>query len=204
MSKETAHQLGTPLSSLMAWVEVLQDMNIDSDIYQDMKKDIDRLNMVTDRFSKIGSKPTLKEVDVHEVLVNAINYIKARSSEKVHTSLIATTQSIIVPINTTLFSWVIENLFRNAVDAMRGDGMLEVELSETDKHVIIDISDTGKGIPKKNFKTIFKPGFTTKKRGWGLGLSLAKRIIENYHKGKIYVLVSELNKGTIFRIQLKK
>lgn len=205
MSKETAHQLGTPLSSLMGWMELLKYQNVDDDTIAEMNKDIKRLQNVTERFSKIGSTPKLIEVDINSVLNDCLSYIKTRTSNQVQFSTHFHNQNpIIIPLNTDLFEWVIENLIKNAVDAMEGKGTLTIDLVDNDKWVIIDISDTGKGIPKGRFKTIFNPGFTSKQRGWGLGLSLSKRIIKNYHKGRIFVKSSVVNSGTTFRIMLKK
>lgn len=204
MSKETAHQLGTPLSSLIAWVEMLKMSGVDDNMTNEIEKDIERLNTITQRFSKIGSLPELKNEDIIEVIKNAISYLKTRSPNKVkYTYLYPENKKIIVPLNVHLFDWVIENLARNAIDAMGGEGEITFSLFEDDKYVYIDISDTGKGINKKHFKTIFNPGYTSKKRGWGLGLSLSHRIISEYHSGKIFVKSSVINKGTTFRIMLK-
>jgi len=203
LAKETAHQLGTPLSSLMAWVEYLRAKNID--IADELEKDVKRLDTITSRFSKIGSAPQLEMQDVSDVLKETIDYFKVRTSQKVKFIYnTAPDVDTVVPMNAPLFSWVVENLFRNAIDAMSGDGVLTVEVTGMPEVLNIDITDTGKGIPKSNFKTVFEPGFTTKERGWGLGLSLCKRIVENYHGGKIFVKGSEPNKGTTFRITLKK
>jgi len=203
LAKETAHQLGTPLSSLMAWVEYLRAK--ESNIADELEKDVKRLETITNRFSKIGSSPQLEAQDVSAVINESIDYFRVRTSQKVKFHYeVAPETDIVVPINAPLFSWVIENLFRNAIDAMSGEGSLTVEVSGQPEVLVIDISDTGKGIPKSNFKTVFEPGFTTKARGWGLGLSLCKRIIENYHGGKIFVKNSEINKGTTFRITLKR
>lgn len=204
MSKETAHQLGTPLSSLMGWNEHLRHLGVDDSIVNEMNRDILRLNTITDRFSKIGSQPTLHDEDIVAVVKNAIDYLKQRTSRNVSFELTAPEKEVHVQLSVPLFGWVIENLCKNAVDAMDGKGSLKVVVNEIPEGIAIDISDTGKGIPKSKFKTVFEPGFTTKKRGWGLGLSLCKRIIENYHKGKISVLSSELNKGTTFRILLNR
>jgi len=203
LAKETAHQLGTPLSSLMAWVEYLREK--DMSIADELQKDVKRLETITSRFSKIGSSPQLEPLDVSTVLEESIDYFKVRTSQKVKFNFnIAPLTDTVAPINAPLFSWVIENLFRNAIDAMAGAGTLSIEVSEQPETLFIDVSDTGKGIPKSNFKTVFEPGFTTKERGWGLGLSLCKRIIKDYHGGRIFVKNSELNKGTTFRIALKK
>jgi signal transduction histidine kinase len=205
MAKETAHQLGTPLSSLIAWVEYLQTKNLDAETANEINKDLKRLETITERFSKIGAAPQLEKKPLIQVLDEATNYIKQRISKKVNIHVNNTTSNdIYIPLNVPLFEWAIENLCRNAVDAMNGNGTINLTVSETDNEIHIDIADTGKGIIKTHLKTIFEPGFTTKERGWGLGLSLTKRIIENYHRGKIVVLHSEINKGTTFRISLKK
>jgi hypothetical protein len=204
MSKETAHQLGTPLSSLMAWNEHLLAAGVDESIINEMQQDVKRLNTITDRFSKIGSQPTLTPEDVNGVLFNAIDYLKKRTSRNVVYTLHLPDEILHAHLSTPLFEWVIENLCKNAVDAMEGKGKIDVTLKDIPEGLIIDVTDTGKGIPKSKFSTVFQPGFTTKTRGWGLGLSLCKRIIETYHKGKIYVLRSEPNKGTTFRIELKR
>jgi signal transduction histidine kinase len=203
MSKETAHQLGTPISSLIAWMELMKSGNSSPSMVEEMSKDVTRLEVIAERFSKIGSKPVLKAQDLIKILENSIAYLKKRTSGKVEFRF--TTVDLkkeIVPLNKELFSWVIENLTKNAVDAMEGKGVLRFSLSGNENRLILDISDTGKGLPKSQFKTIFKPGYTSKKRGWGLGLSLAKRIIENYHSGRIFVASSEMGKGTVFRIIL--
>ncbi len=203
MAKETAHQLGTPLSSLMAWVDYLKSKNFAN--AEELEKDVKRLEIITSRFSKIGSSPQLEVQDVTVVLQETLDYMRARTSMKVKfTFNIAPHADSIAAINAPLFSWVIENLFRNAIDAMSGEGALTVEVTDQMQFLYIDISDTGKGIPKGKFKTVFEPGYTTKERGWGLGLSLCKRIIEDYHDGKIFVKSSEINKGTTFRIVVKK
>lgn len=204
MAKETAHQLGTPISSLMAWIELLKIKESDKDYHSEIEKDLERLQTIADRFSKIGSAPKLKESNLLEVLEHAIDYVKKRSSEKVKFNISSSLEesSLEVPLNIPLFEWVVENLFKNAIDAMNGIGQISVNISNVKDMVFIDVSDTGKGIPKSNFKTIFKPGFTTKSRGWGLGLTLVKRIIEDYHAGQIFVKYSEINKGTTFRIVL--
>ncbi len=205
MAKETAHQLGTPLSSLMAWVEYLKDKGVDNATITELNKDVRRLEIITDRFSKIGSEPELKSEEVLTLLDNLINYLKTRVSRKVTFAIVNLEEDeVFAQINKPLFEWVIENLCKNAIDAMGGNGDITVEVSEEGQQVIIDISDTGKGIPASKFKTVFEPGFTTKKRGWGLGLSLTKRIMENYHSGKIFVKQSEIDKGTTFRIVLNK
>ena len=207
MSKETAHQLGTPLSSLIAWIEILRMKGIDEDTLGEMGKDIKRLEIITERFSKIGSKPELHPQDLEQVLEESIGYMRPRTSRKISIelkNLLTEEERMIVKLNVPLFDWVIENLFRNAIDAIESGGSLEVSFGEKGKYAYIDVSDTGKGIPKSKIETIFQPGYTSKKRGWGLGLSLAKRIIEEYHKGKIYVKHSELGKGTTFRILIPK
>lgn len=205
MSKETAHQLGTPISSLMAWVELLKMQNIDESLIQEFEKDTQRLERITERFSKIGSVPELIRTDVAETIRSTVAYLKTRSSAKVKFLLDFSEQEVYeVPLNASLFSWVIENLCKNAIDAMNNIGTIEISIVEKGNQILIDLADTGKGISKSYFKTVFQPGFTSKKRGWGLGLSLAKRIVENYHKGKIFVKHSEINKGTTFRIVLQK
>lgn len=204
LSKETAHQLGTPISSLMAWTEILRDKYADDGLIPEMSKDVNRLQIIAERFSKIGSMPEPKEESLNEVLGRVVDYVERRTSNKVQIVRNIPSDNIVVRINASLFEWVIENLCKNSIDAMDGQGMITLSVQETDKKVLIDVEDTGKGISKSHYKSVFTPGFTTKKRGWGLGLSLAKRIVEEYHKGRIYVKTSELNKGTIFRIELKK
>lgn len=204
MSKETAHQLGTPLSSLMGWNEHLRSLGVDDSVVNEMNRDINRLNTITDRFSKIGSQPTLQDEDICSVILHATDYLKGRTSKNVKYEVILPPKEVHVQLSVPLFEWVIENLCKNAVDAMDGIGQITVVVEEIPEGIAIDISDTGKGIPKSKFKTVFEPGFTTKQRGWGLGLSLCKRIIENYHKGKIFVLQSEINRGTTFRILLNR
>lgn len=205
MAKETAHQLGTPLSSLMAWVELLELRGVDKATLVEVQKDIDRLATVTERFSKIGSRPDLKPENVAEVIEQTIRYLKPRISSRVKFEVIAPEEGITTAqINIPLFSWVIENLCKNGVDAMDGEGEITVRISNEIQSVYIDVSDTGKGISRPNLNAVFKPGYTTKQRGWGLGLSLSKRIIESYHLGKIFVKKSEVKKGTTFRIVLRK
>jgi signal transduction histidine kinase len=205
MSKETAHQLGTPISSLMAWVELLKMQKIDPNLIQEFEKDTHRLQKITERFSKIGSIPELVPTDVSETIQSTVDYLRTRSSDKVKFVLDFDTQKRFdVPLNASLFTWVIENLCKNAIDAMNNNGTIQITLAEKADQLYIDVADTGKGISKAYFKTVFQPGFTTKKRGWGLGLSLAKRIVENYHKGKIFLKQSEINKGTTFRIILNR
>jgi len=209
MSKETAHQLGTPISSLMGWVDYLKesDVKVPDKVLAEMQHDMDRLGLITERFSKIGSEPSLTKCNLYEVLNESVRYINSRTSDKVEISIKDNEvfETIEVAVNKPLFAWVVENLCKNAVDAMEGKGAIWFEVSGTgDETIQFDVVDTGKGIPKNKQKTIFKPGYTTKKRGWGLGLSLVKRIIENYHNGKIYVKNSELGKGTRFRIEMRK
>ena len=204
MSKETAHQLGTPLSSLMAWNEHLLSQGVDKTIVDEMQQDVRRLITITDRFSKIGSQPTLVPENLNDILKESLDYLKNRTSKNVRYELNLPPEAMQVNLSKPLFEWVIENICKNAVDAMDGKGSINVAVGSVPEGVIIDIQDTGKGISKSKFDTVFEPGFTTKNRGWGLGLSLCKRIIESYHKGKIYVLQSELTKGTTFRIELKR
>lgn len=205
LSKETAHQLGTPISSLMAWVEVLKEEYPDDALIPELDKDVSRLRLISDRFSKIGSKPELAMVRLQEVLAHVVDYIDRRTSHNVVIRCQLPDHDVMVNINAALFEWVIENLCKNAVDAMNGGpGTISIAVMETGQKVAIDVADTGKGISKKNIKNVFRPGFTTKKRGWGLGLSLAKRIIEEYHKGRIFVKSSEVGVGTTFRIELGK
>ena len=204
MAKETAHQLGTPLSSLMAWVELLKSKEETKDMVLEMEKDVARLETITDRFSKIGSKPTLEDENIVQVIEEATNYLKSRLPEKVLIEVHSETPSIIVPVSVVLLNWVIENICKNAVDAMKGEGLIKIEMEEDESHVKIQINDTGKGIEPELISSIFKPGVTSKKRGWGLGLSLSKRIIEEYHKGKIFVKSSVEGKGTTFSVLLQK
>ena len=204
LSKETAHQLGTPISSLMGWMEYLKTKNVDSSLLVEMDKDVNRLNVIAERFSKIGSDPELEPMDVNEAVREAVDYMSKRISGKVSINCNFPDQPFPVLMNESLFGWVAENLIKNAVDAMDGKGEINIEVIETEKLIKIDISDTGKGIAKSKFDAVFYPGYTTKKRGWGLGLSLVKRIIQSYRQGKIFVLKSEINKGTTFRIELKK
>ena len=205
MSKETAHQLGTPISSLLAWIEILKMQDTQPEIIDEVEKDVNRLVKITDRFSKIGNKPELKPENVGDALSNAVNYLRSRSSKNVEYVLeIPDGKIITAPLNLSLFEWVIENLCKNAIDAMQGKGTLTIKLFDTEKHAKIEITDTGKGMSKRYFKRIFRPGFTTKKHGWGLGLSLAQRIVNSYHKGKIYVRYSEVGKGTTFRLKFPK
>lgn len=206
MAKETAHQLGTPISSLMAWVELLKDENVNPAIISELNKDAQRLEKITERFSKVGSVPELYPESLYQILSNTISYLQSRISKKIEiTSNFKADQELYLPISSALFSWVIENLIRNAVDAIENNqGKINIQVSEKEKDVHIEITDNGKGIQKSKFKTIFQPGFTTKKRGWGLGLSLSKRIIEIYHRGKISLKSSDPGKATTFLIVLKK
>ncbi len=204
MSKETAHQLGTPLSSIIAWAELLKLRGIETSITDEIDKDIKRLDTITQRFSKIGSEPELTKQNIVDVVKGAVSYLITRSPKSVnYVQILPENKEIIIPLNIHLFEWVIENICKNAIDAMGGTGEIRVEMFEDNKYIYIDISDTGKGIPKSQFSTIFNPGYTSKKRGWGLGLSLSKRIIKEYHSGKIFVKSSVINKGTTFRIMLK-
>jgi len=205
LAKETAHQLGTPLSSLMAWVEVLRDDPVikNRGIVEELDKDIKKLKVVTERFSSIGSTPTLKDENIYQLVNNVVGYLQPRVSSKINFEVYTLSENIVAKIHAPLFEWVVENLCKNAVDAMGSTGTIAIKILRGGAgKVLVDISDTGKGIPKANISSVFKPGFTTKKRGWGLGLALAKRIIEMYHDGKIFVKSSEENKGTTFRIEL--
>lgn len=204
LSKETAHQLGTPISSLMAWTEVLKDNYPDDEMVTEMGKDVKRLEIIAERFSKIGSIPELRETSIGKVIGHVVDYMDRRTSAKVKITYHSNDNDIIAKINPALFEWVIENLCKNAVDAMEGRGKIDINTFCEKTTVIIEVKDTGKGIKKTDFSKIFTPGYTTKKRGWGLGLSLVKRIIVNYHKGKIFVKESKVGKGTTFRIELKK
>ena len=204
MAKETAHQIGTPLSSLIGWLEILKSDTIAETTVLEIEKDIVRLQSITDRFSKIGSEPILEKKDIISETQNSFAYLQSRFSKQVIFSFNAPEFPITVSLNPALFSWTIENLVKNAIDAMRGRGKLDVVIELEGEIVKIKVSDTGKGIPKKQFKTIFEPGFTTKKRGWGLGLSLTKRIVEEYHNGKVKVLQSEIDKGTTMQISFRK
>lgn len=207
LAKETAHQLGTPISSLLAWLDLFKSLNFKPEPYMldEMAKDIDRLQLVSERFSKIGSTPILEDSDLIKVIEKSVNYMRTRTSKKVEFSILASPlHNCFAQINRQLFDWVLENLCKNAIDAMEGQGKITFEITENKKLVFIDVIDTGKGIPTNQHSAVFKPGFTTKKRGWGLGLSLAKRIIEDYHKGEIVVRESIPGKGTTFRITLRK
>lgn len=204
MAKETAHQIGTPLSSLVGWAEILKTENVNPEYIVEIEKDIDRLQTITERFSKIGSVPTLKTKDIVAVTKSSYEYLKSRSSKLINFEIVIPDREIKVNLNEQLFSWTIENLVKNAIDAMKGKGDLKLELKQVERQVFINISDSGKGIPKSSYTKIFEPGYTTKKRGWGLGLSLAKRIVDDYHNGKIKVLTSEIGKGTTIQIMLKQ
>lgn len=204
LSKETAHQLGTPISSLMAWTEMLRSTYPADELIPEMGKDVKRLEVIAERFSKIGSLPEKSPENLNEALVRVVDYVSRRSSTHVSIRCVLPDRPIVVRMCSPLFEWVIENLCKNAIDAMDGEGTITLHVAQTDERVYIDVTDTGKGIQKSHFNSIFSPGFTTKKRGWGLGLSLAKRIVESYHKGRIYVKHSELGKGTTFRIELRK
>ena len=203
MAKETAHQIGTPLSSLIGWTEILKSENTNPEYLKEIEKDINRLQTITERFSKIGSLPTLEKQDIVKETMEAYEYLKSRSSKLINFSIDAPDQPIYVNLNKQLYSWTIENLVKNAIDAMKGKGYLKVQITPRDKFVDITVSDTGKGIPKNEFNSIFEPGYTTKKRGWGLGLSLARRIVEDFHDGKIKVQVSQIDVGTTMLVSLK-
>jgi len=204
MAKETAHQIGTPLSSLIGWTEILKAENINKDYIDEIEKDVDRLRTITERFSKIGSAPILSKTEIVQATKDSFIYLQIRSSRLIDFQISTPHSPIYVDLNESLYSWTIENLVKNAIDAMRGKGALKIEIKQDLHWVYIYVKDTGKGIPKSKYKMIFEPGYTSKKRGWGLGLSLAKRIIEEYHLGKIKVFSSEINKGTTFQIALKK
>jgi signal transduction histidine kinase len=206
MAKETAHQLGTPISSLLAWMELLKEENVPPAIMSELEKDMNRLERITERFSKIGSKPELYPENIYNQLLNTISYLQSRISKKITLEYnFSEEEELFIPLSSSLFGWVIENIVRNSVDAIENQhGTIRFNVEDTEKEVLIDITDSGKGISKSKQKTIFQPGFTTKKRGWGLGLSLSKRIIENYHNGKIFIKGSESNIATTFRIVLKK
>ena len=202
LSKETAHQLGTPISSLMAWTEILKETHPDDPLIPEMDKDVKRLQLIADRFSKIGSLPEPVDTNLKEIMQHVVDYMDRRTSRKVQMICCFPAEDVIVRINASLFEWVIENLCKNAVDAMEGAGTITLTILKEGARAVVEVADTGKGIRKKDIGNVFKPGFTTKKRGWGLGLSLAKRIVEEYHHGKIYVKKSELGVGTTFRIEL--
>ena len=203
MAKETAHQIGTPLSSLIGWVEIMKADNVDETTVAEIEKDIQRLQTITDRFSKIGSEPVLERINIVKETEDALFYLKARFSKQVNFSFTGPDYPVLISLNPGLHSWTIENLVKNAIDAMKGKGDLMVAIIDDNKYIRIRVSDTGKGIPKKDFKRVFEPGFTTKKRGWGLGLSLTKRIAEEYHNGNIKVLSSEIGKGTCIQMSFK-
>lgn len=204
MAKETAHQIGTPLSSLLGWIEIMKVDNVDETTVTEIEKDVKRLQTIADRFSKIGSEPVLEELDIVEETRRSFDYLKSRASSQVDFSFTAPHHPVRVMVNPELHSWTIENLVKNAIDAMKGKGKLDVTIEEREKYVRIKVSDTGKGITKAQQRRIFEPGFTTKKRGWGLGLSLTKRIVEEYHKGRIKVFHSEVGKGTVMQVNLEK
>ena len=204
LSKETAHQLGTPISSLMAWVEIMRENYPDDELIPEMNKDVKRLELIAERFSKIGSLPEPTDASMNDVISHVVEYMDRRTSKKVEIVRHLPEHEIIVKMNASLFEWVIENLCKNAVDAMEGKGKIELTLNDEANRVVIEVRDNGKGIRKKDIKNVFTPGFTTKKRGWGLGLSLAKRIVEEYHKGRIFVKSTEIGKGTTFRIEMNK
>lgn len=205
MSKETAHQLGTPISSLMAWIEILKQDESNASYVAEMQKDIDRLRMIADRFSKIGSLPTLQPCNLSEAIETAVGYMRTRVSSNVTLDVKdSTSRNVMVRLNTSLFNWVVENMIKNAIDAMEGKGCITIKLNETPKYAEILMTDTGKGLAKNQFKAIFSPGYTTKDRGWGLGLSLTQRIVKDYHRGKIMVQSSEIGVGTTFKILLPK
>ena len=204
MAKETAHQIGTPLSSLIGWTEILKNENTNPEYIKEIEKDVGRLQTITERFSKIGSAPTLEKLDIVKETLDSYVYLKSRTSKLVAFEITVPKEEILVFLNKQLYSWTIENMVKNAIDAMKGKGQLKIDISVSGKNVHVNISDSGKGIPKKQFSKVFEPGFTSKKRGWGLGLSLARRIIEDYHNGKIKVLRSEVGKGTTMQISIKK
>jgi nitrogen-specific signal transduction histidine kinase len=205
MSKETAHQLGTPTSSLAGWIEIMQHKYPEITITKELARDVERLEKITERFSRIGSKPALADENIIAIITRTIDYLKLRTSSKVRFRIdFNPSKEVVIPINAALFEWVIENVVKNAIDAMEGSGEIAINIFETEKTAIVDISDTGKGIPKSSFKKVFNPGYTTKKRGWGLGLSLAKRIIEEYHNGRIFIKNSEMGVGSCMRIIMNK
>ncbi len=205
LAKETAHQLGTPISSLLGWIEYLRSQPIDQSVVDEMNKDVNHLQKITDRFSKIGSQTELSPVNINELIGDCVLYFRNRIPRNVSLEYNGLAMAPVQAMaNSALFEWVIENLLKNSLDALQGKGQISVAVSTTDKWINIDVKDTGKGVPKSNFKKIFNPGFTTKTRGWGLGLSLSRRIVEEYHKGRIFVLESEVGRGTTFRIQLKR
>ncbi len=204
LAKETAHQIGTPLSSMIGWIEIMRMENEHSEAAGEIEKDVERLKTISERFSKIGSVPELNDMNLTETLQQNFDYLKKRISTKVEFVLNLPNEDVLIPHNRILLNWVIENMVKNAVDAMKGDGVLDIFLNEKNKYITLDIKDSGSGMPKKLIRNVFKPGYSTKKRGWGLGLSLAKRVIEEYHKGELKVIQSELGKGTTFRIALLK
>ncbi|RDI04605.1 sensor histidine kinase [Flavobacterium sp. AG291] len=204
MAKETAHQIGTPLSSLLGWIEIMKADNVDETTVTEVEKDVQRLQVIAERFSKVGSEPVLEERDIVAETEKSFEYLRSRASRQVEFFFMAPNHPVKVMLNPELHSWTVENLVKNAIDAMKGKGRLDVILSESEKHIRIKVSDTGKGIPKSQFKKVFEPGFTTKQRGWGLGLSLTKRIVEEYHKGRIRVFSSEMGKGTTMQATYKK
>ncbi len=204
MAKETAHQMGTPLTSLQGWVEILRENPDNESMVTEMEKDVDRLKLVSDRFGKIGSKPQLIETNLTNQIEYMRQYMRRRASGKVQINFNKLPNDVFALISPPLFDWVLENLLKNGLDAMEGKGIITIDLSENEKHIFVDVTDTGKGIAPGNIKNVFKPGFTTKKRGWGLGLTLSKRIMEQYHKGALFVKHSELGKGTTFRISINK
>ena len=203
LSKETAHQLGTPISSLMAWVEVLRENHPEDDLIPELEQDVKRLQRIAERFSKIGSTPELKETDLREVVRNVVRYIERRTSHHVNITTSIPEGSLMAEVNAPLFEWVIENLCKNAVDAMQGHGSLKIEAFAERETVVVEVTDTGCGIPPNRFESVFNPGYTTKQRGWGLGLSLARRIIQEYHRGRIFVKSSHIGVGTTFRVEVK-
>lgn len=203
MAKETAHQIGTPLSSLLGWIELMKLENVDVTIVNEVQKDVDRLQTIADRFSKIGSEPNLEILNIVEETKKSFDYLQSRSSKQIDFEFETNAEAVNLLINPVLHSWTIENLVKNAIDAIKGRGKVRVELRNNEHNLQILVSDTGKGIPKNRFRKVFEPGFSTKKRGWGLGLSLTKRIVEKYHKGSIRVLKSEIGKGTTFQVQYK-
>jgi two-component sensor histidine kinase len=204
LAKETAHQIGTPLSSMIGWMEIMKLDNPDSEGVYEMEKDIERLRTISERFSKIGSVPELNDMNFNETIVENYNYLKTRISKKINFSLHLPTYTILVPHNKILMSWVIENLVKNAVDAMKGEGILDMSVFERNKNILIEVKDSGSGMTKQQARNAFKPGYSTKKRGWGLGLSLARRVIHEYHKGDIKISQTEVGKGSTFRITIKK
>ena len=204
LAKETAHQIGTPLSSMIGWIEIMRMENVHSEAASEIEKDVDRLKTISERFSKIGSVPELNDMNLTETLQQNFDYLKKRISTKVQFILNLPNEDVLIPHNRILLNWVIENMVKNAVDAMKGDGILDIFLNEKNKYITLDIKDSGSGMPKKLVRNVFKPGYSTKKRGWGLGLSLAKRVIEDYHNGELKITQSEIGKGTTFQIALLK